>query len=221
MPSTREGDHKGRPYNGHTMARKTPFDPQRHHRRSVRLKGYDYTQSGAYFVTICAQHRECLFGEIQHGEMVLNDAGRMVQAEWERLPQRFPLVMLDACVVMPNHIHGIIILHTPERSIPNPADGATTSGATTRVAPTDRDADTGICRPALGDIVGAFKSITTNVYIQGVREGGWPPFDRRVWQRNYHERVIRNERELDAISQYIVHNPARWDDDIENPNQRR
>jgi REP element-mobilizing transposase RayT len=81
--------------------------------------------------------------------------------------------------------------------------------------------DAGIRRVALGDIVGAFKSITTNVYIRGVREGGWLPFDRRVWQRNYHERAIRNERELDAIRQYIVHNPARWDDDAENPNQRR
>jgi putative transposase len=217
------------------------YDPHKHHRRSVRLKGYDYAQPGAYFVTICAQHRECLFGEIQYGEMVLTDAGRMVQAEWERLPQRFSLVTLDTYVVMPNHIHGIIVIHAPDTPVGTTSVGATlvvapsesvvapsepvvaSSGsvvaprAGTSPAPTDTDtgadtdADANIRRPALGDIVGAYKSITTNAYMRGVREHGWRPFDKRVWQRNYHERVIRNERELDAIRRYVADNPLKWE----------
>ncbi len=86
------------------------FDPERHHRRSIRLKGYDYSRPGAYFVTICAQNHECLFGEIQERRMILNEAGCMVQAVWHELPQHYPDVDVDAFVVMPNHVHGIIVL---------------------------------------------------------------------------------------------------------------
>jgi putative transposase len=114
------------------------YDPEKHRRRSMRLKGYDYSQAGAYFVTICTQGRACLFGEVIDGEMRLNDAGRMVVAEWERLPALFPNVVLDAFVVMPNHIHGIVILTNPTNDAPDGATlmGATAIGATTRVAPT-------------------------------------------------------------------------------------
>jgi REP element-mobilizing transposase RayT len=205
----------------HVTRRVHRYDPQKHHRRSVRLKGYDYAQPGAYFVTICAQHRECLFGEIRDGEMVLNDAGRMAQAEWERLPQRFRLVTLDVYVVMPNHIHGILVIHTLDAPVGEPPVGATlvvapsesvvASRAGTSPAPRDTGTDANIRRPALGDIVGAYESITTNAYIRGVGEHRWPPFDRRVWQRNYYERVIRNERELDGIRQYIIDNPLKWE----------
>ena len=86
------------------------FDPERHHRRSIRLKGYDYRKSGAYFVTICTQNRECLFGEIVDGQMILNDVGRMVQSLWDELPRHFPNVELDAFGAMPNHVHGIIMI---------------------------------------------------------------------------------------------------------------
>ena len=85
--------------------------PDRHHRRSIRLKGHDYTQPGAYFVTICTRDRECLFGHVVNGEMRLNDAGRMVRSVWEGLPDRFSGMELDAFVVMPNHVHGIIVIH--------------------------------------------------------------------------------------------------------------
>jgi hypothetical protein len=114
------------------------YDPEKHRRRSIRLKGYDYSQAGVYFVTICTQGRACLFGEVIDGEMRLNDAGRMVVAEWERLPVLFPNVVLDAFVVMPNHIHGIVILTNPTNDAPDGATlmGATAIGATTRVAPT-------------------------------------------------------------------------------------
>src|SRR5215210_6640299 len=92
------------------MGRAMTYDSQKHHRRSIRLTGYDYSQAGAYFVTACAQDRACLFGEIVDGQMRLNEAGRMVLAEWNTLPDRFPAVELDEFVVMPNHVHGIITI---------------------------------------------------------------------------------------------------------------
>ena len=206
-----------------------PFDPQRHHRRSIRLKGYDYAQAGAYFVTICAQGRECFFGEVVNDQVQLNDAGQMMESAWLDLPNRFPHVELDEFVVMPNHMHGIIVIvdratddvgaglvpapkaitngATPDRATP---DGATPDGATTRVAPT-------AIGPTLGDIVGAYKSITTDEYIVGVKQRGWPRFDRKLLQRNYYEHIIRNERELNAIRQYIQNNPLKWALDRDNP----
>ena len=198
-----------------------PYDPNRHHRRSIRLKGYDYSQAGAYFITICTQDRACLFGKVVNGEMRLNDAGRMVLAEWNMLPERFPHVVLDAFVVMPNHVHGIVVITNPATD-----DTATTAptivgtglvpvpddGATTRVAPTVGD----IVAPTVGDIVGAFKSRVTVEYIRGVKTSGWPPFRGRLWQRNYYEHIIRNERALNAIRQYIIENPRRWQMDREN-----
>ena len=371
-----------------------PYDPNRHHRRSIRLKGYDYSQAGAYFITICTQDRACLFGKVVNGEMRLNDAGRMVLAEWNMLPERFPHVVLDAFVVMPNHVHGIVVITNPATDdtattaptivgtglvpvpnagtmgavpnagtmgavpnagtmgaapdagtmgaapnagamgaapnagtmgaapddgtmgavpdagtmgaapnagtmgaapdartmgaapnagtmgaapddgamgaapdtgmmgaapndgmmgaapdagattrvaptavtivgtglVPVPDDGATIvgtglvpvpdDGATTRVAPTVGDivAPTvgDIVAPTVGDIVGAFKSRVTVEYIRGVKTSGWPPFRGRLWQRNYYEHIIRNERALNAIRQYIIENPRRWQMDREN-----
>lgn len=169
-----------------------PYDPNRHHRRSIRLKGYDYSQAGAYFITLCTQDRACLFGKVVNGEMRLNDAGRMVLAEWNRLPERFPHLVLDAFVVMPNHVHGILVITDPA-----PTVGATVVGATLVVAPT------------VGNIIGAFKSRVTVEYIRGVKTSGWPPFRGRLWQRNYYEHIIRNERALNAIRQYIMENPRR------------
>jgi REP element-mobilizing transposase RayT len=206
----------------------------------MRLKGYDYSQAGAYFVTICTQGRACLFGEVVYGEMRLNDAGRMVVAEWERLPALFPNVVLDAFVVMPNHIHGIVILTDPADDATDGAtaigatiSGATTGGATTRVAPTTaRDDATPVGAglvpapstpalstpaPTLGDVIGAFKSRVTVEYIRGVKTFGWTPFDRRLWQRNYYEHIIRNEETLNCIRRYIAENPIRWAFDRENP----
>jgi REP element-mobilizing transposase RayT len=175
-----------------------PYDPSRHHRRSIRLKGYDYSQAGAYFITLCTQDRACLFGKVVNGEMRLNDAGRMVLAEWNRLTERFPHLVLDAFVVMPNHVHGILVITDPA-----PTVGATV-GATLVVAPT------------VGNIIGAFKSRVTVEYIRGVKTSGWPPFRGRLWQRNYYEHIIRNERALNAIRQYIMENPRRWQMDREN-----
>jgi putative transposase len=187
------------------------YDPERHHRRSIRLKGYDYSQAGAYFVTICVQGRECLFGEIVGDAMRLSDAGQMVRDVWLGLPDRFPGVELDEFAVMPNHSHGIIVIVgaglVPAPDVPRVVQPTAEASrrATTRVAPT------------LGEIVGAFKSITTHEYVMGVRQHGWPPFPGRLWQRDYYEHIIRSEPELDRIRAYIANNPLRWALDMENP----
>jgi REP element-mobilizing transposase RayT len=187
-------------------------DLDRHHRRSIRLKGYDYALAGAYFVTISTQDRGGVFGDVVAGVMRLNEAGRMVSTEWNTLPAWFPGVDLDAFVVMPNHIHGIIVF-TTRVSVGAPLVGAqdvtpnmaTDNRATTRVAPT------------LGDVVGAYKSRVTVEYTRGVKTKGWPAFRRRLWQRNFYEHIIRNEASLNHIRQYILDNPARWSFDRENP----
>ena len=203
------------------------YNPEIHHRRSIRLKGYDYAQAGAYFVTICTQNRECLFGNVANGEMVLNDAGRMIQTVWDEMPEHYFGVAIDIFQIMPNHIHGIIILtnpvtvgagpracpHQPGQSqshhIGQPPIGQPPIGQPRRLAPT----------LSLPDAVHRFKSLTTTRYRHGVKQHQWPPFPGRLWQRNYYERIIRNERELNAIRQYIRDNPARWAEDLENPDR--
>lgn len=208
------------------------FDPQKHHRRSTRIQGYDYTRPGGYFVTIVTQGRACLFGEVVGGEVVLNEAGKMVSAAWAALPERFPHVELGIFVVMPNHFHGILLFHDnpvgatlvvapdlttipdPPTLPPNegkdvgrdlPLGAAMKSGAAMKAAPT------------LGRVVGAFKSITTHEYIGGVHRSGWMPFDQRLWQRNYYEHILRNAEDANRVHRYIHSNPAAWTEDRENP----
>ena len=180
---------------------------ERHHRRALRLKGYDCTLPGAYFVTICTQNRECLLGEIVDGEMHPNEAGRMVQAIWNELPNHYTGVQVDAFVVMPNHIHGIIVLSPMNLSVEAGPCACPDPGHPQGVAPT----------LSLPDVVHRFKSLTTARYRHGVARGGWPAFDRRLWQRNYYEHVIRNERDMDRIREYILNNPLRWAEDENNP----
>ena len=180
-------------------------NPKIHRRRSIRLRGYDYAQEGVYFVTVCTHNHTLLFGEISSDQMRLNNAGCTLVTQWQALPVRFPNVRLDAFVVMPNHIHGIIVL---TRQKVASRDGAT--GATLVVAPTP-----------LGSVVGAYKSLTTVDYVHGVKASGWMPFDGKLWQRNYYEHVIRDEAALSRIRDYIVHNPAKWAGDSENPQRLR
>ncbi len=181
-------------------------------RRSIRLKGYDYSQSGAYFLTICSQNRECLFGDIINGEMIPNEAGRMVKMVWNEIPSCYPSINVDAFVVMPNHIHGIIfIVGAGPRACPDSgqsrADGQPQNGQPQGVAPT----------LSLPDVVHRFKTMTTKRYTDGVKQNGWPRFEGKLWRRNYYEHIIRDERELNRIREYIVNNPAQWDMDRENP----
>ena len=178
-------------------------------RKSPRLSEYDYSLTGGYFFTIVTHNRTLLFGDIVDGEMVLNEIGKMIKEEWLALPARFPSITLDEFIVMPNHIHGILFINDPnvgEGLVPSRDNIADNSErATTRVSPT------------LPDIISAFKSITTNRYIQCVKEQGWPPFDKHLWQRSFYARVIRDDVELDNLRQYIHHNAAKWPQDEENP----
>ena len=203
------------------------FDPERHHRRSIRLKGYDYHQAGAYFVTICTQDRAFLFGQVVHGEMRLNEAGKMVYDVWNDLPAFYPGVQTDAFIVMPNHIHGIIILVG--------ADPRVCPNADPRVCPAQPPVGVGPraypdsgpraypgqpqgVAPTMGlpDVVHRFKTMTTKRYADGVKRLGWEPFRGRLWQRNYCEHIIRNEESLNRIREYILTNPMRWALDREN-----
>lgn len=188
-----------------------PYDPQRHHRRSIRLPGYDYTQTGGYFITIVTHERASLFGEVVNGAMRLNAWGEIVRAEWLRTAVVRPYVVVDAdeFVVMPNHVHGIIWIVGDDGGVGATRVGATRVGATQRVAPTS---PRGPASGSIGAIIGQFKSITAK-RINALRNTPGAP----VWQRNYYEHIIRNEAEWQRIRQYIQDNPARWEADRENP----
>lgn len=192
-------------------------------RRTVRLQGYDYSQAGAYIVTMCTQHRECLFGEIAEGRMTLSQYGTAVRESWDDLPQHYPHVVLDAFVVMPNHVHGIIVLQDGTRQ-----PFGTEAGF--KPAPTDDSANrlesvgAGF-KPArsgrvpkwhpLSEIVRAFKTFSAR-QINIIRATPGQP----VWQRSYYEHVIRNEDELYSAREYIQNNPLRWHLDRENPDRK-
>ena len=193
------------------------YDPTKHHRRSIRLKGYDYRNAGAYFVTICTKNREC----------VLDDpiVNAIIHDVWYALPSRFPTIELDEFVVMPNHTHFIVWnnVGTPLAGVQNADVGmplADILGA--------GNADGGKPRPyvipqpqkinpapGLGDSVGAFKSLVFKVYLDWI-EVNDPSRRAKFWQRNYYEHIVRKERELNAIRQYIIDNPINWNMDRDN-----
>jgi putative transposase len=184
-----------------------PYVNPENRRRSIRLRGYDYSQAGAYFVTICTQNRERLFGEIVGGKMMLNDAGNMIKTVWQEIPLYYTGTEIDEFVVMPNHIHGIaIIVGATPRGCPD--KNGQTQGQARGPAPTEY---TGAL--SLGDIVHRFKTMTTKRYVDGVKQWGWKPFPGRLWQRNYWEHIVRNETELNRIREYIHNNPAKWETD--------
>jgi REP element-mobilizing transposase RayT len=279
------------------------YNPDIHHRRSIRLKGYDYSKAGLYFITIRTQNGLCLFGKIINNEMILNDAGRMIKRQWQDLIRHFKNIKLHDFIIMPNHFHGIIefdnsgdsvyyvgaplvgaqkltpsqknglgektmpektpntTLHPntsahvraplvgapklppsqnigrgeitmPETSLqPQMAGQTDISGQPQGCAPTDdgintlqpqindqthiNDGQNTSPQPkqkimTLGDVVGAFKSLTTNEYIRNVKQNNWQPFNKKLWQRNYYEHIIRNEKSFYNISKYIQTNPSQW-----------
>jgi len=207
------------------------YNPEIHHRKSIRLKGYDYSMCGAYFVTICVQHFECRFGKIENKKMILNDAGKMINESWLEIVSRFKNITPDEYVVMPNHFHSIIFINDANADdkkivgatlVVAPVQSANTGNrAGTRPAPTNANvtdanitnANVTVAPITLGDIISAFKSITTNKYIEGVKIKIYPSFDRRLWQRNYFEHIIRNNESLNKIRTYIINNPENWDED--------
>ena len=212
------------------------YNPVIHHRCTIRLKSYNYSQSGMYFITICCQNHTCLFGKITDSEMILNDAGKMIEKWCAELSHKFPDIMLDPYIIMPNHFHAIIV---------NNGDDSTTVGADLRVCPDEKR----VCPNELGKrgenmsgehrdeyehrgehtgeseykgehtgsplhaVVQWFKTMTTNEYIRGVKTLGWQPFDKKLWQRNYWEHIIRNEQSYQNITNYIINNPANWGND--------
>jgi putative transposase len=179
-------------------------DPDPLHRRSIRLRDLDYAQHGAYFVTICVHHRQCLLSEIVNGEVRLSGAGQIVNQTWKDLPSRFPNVGSDAFVIMPNHVHAIIVIYDFEIGPPGETVGA-------GLALPEKEGNPRVA-PTLGNIVGAFKSISAIACNRLLDRRGLP-----FWQRNYYEHVIRHDREWDALRDYIVCNPGRWADDPDHP----
>ena len=222
------------------------YDPLIHHRRSIRLPGYDYTAPGAYFITIVARGRLPIFGEIENGEMRLNEIGNMIAGFWREIPNVYRHVEIDKFIVMPNHLHGIIIVHEniqpirtvgatgrDETMVACGVVGATqwdetmvpygTVGATQWVAPTNpvihpNPTNGGgrntIAPGSIGSIIGQFKSVATK-RINQFRN----MTHASIWQRNYHEHIIRDMNELSRIREYIRNNPMAWGMDDENYNR--
>ena len=217
-----------------------PYREEQKRRRSIRLPDYDYAQTGAYFVTICTYDRLCLLGEILGCEMALTRAGQVVLECWNDLANHYSHVETDEFIVMPNHVHGIIVLTDQQRKYPIPDNvGAGFNPDNVRAGFNPDNVGAGFnpdnvgagfnpdnvgagLKPAptrrhpLSEIVRAFKTFSSRRINEHRGSPGVP-----VWQRNYYERVIRNEQELDSVRQYIVDNPAEWAEDAENPRNIR
>jgi len=177
-------------------------------RNTLRLENFDYSSNGAYFVTVGVKNHECLLGEIKNREMILNDAGKIVQTVWDEIPAHYQNIDTDAFCIMPNHIHGIIlIVGVSPRAYPADNCNAAILGQPQGVAPT----------LSLPDVVHRFKTMTTKLYSDGVKNSGWLTFPGKFWQRSYYDHIIRNEKELNKIKYYIQSNPQNWDTDEENP----
>ena len=161
------------------------YDPDFNHRQSIRLNGYDYSATGAYFITICTQEREHLFGDIVNETMIFNTLGDIARSHWQQLSQHHPNIIQDESIVMPNHLHGIIIV----------------------------ESSTGITK-SIPEVIRGFKTFSAKAINKERGLRGVP-----VWQRNYYDRIIRNELELVGVRQYIINNPRNWDADKNNQNQ--
>lgn len=190
------------------------YNPIKHHRRSIRLKGYDYGQAGLYFITICTQNRVCLFGDVENGEMILNHYGQIAYDEWLKTPQIRNDVELGDFVIMPNHIHVIIRLlcrgelHSPDIQKPHSPDIQKPHGGGELHSPENSPPHSPPQSPSqtIGAIVRGYKSTVTKQF-------GLLGFDGKLWQRNYYEHIIRDERSYLKISAYIINNPVNWRND--------
>ncbi|MEO5887165.1 MAG: transposase [Anaerolineales bacterium] len=184
------------------------FDPQKHRRRSIRLKGYDYSSAGGYYVTIVTWQREFLFGEVVNKEMILSKFGLVAKQQWEKLPKRFPNIELGAYMIMPNHMHGIILI----------TNGRGTAGSLndldhepSRRAPTHERYQKPV-RGSIPTMIRSYKS-AVSYRVNLIPETDGVP----IWQRNYYEHILRDETDLQNKTDYIEANPLLWDDDDENP----
>jgi putative transposase len=246
-------------------------DNPAHNRRSIRLKGYDYSKSGAYFITICVKDNVHFFGKIENGKMILNDAGRMIDKWWQKIPEKFPDIKLGEYQIMPNHFHAIVLNTGIVRADPSVRPNESKNNAIVRPDPRVRpnesidnsivradpcvrpneSIDNSIVRadpcvrpeneipnqiigqthgsaptnsvsvPILGEHTGSplrmvvqwFKTMSTNEYIRCVKTLNWSSFDGKLWHRNYYEHIIRDETSYNNIANYIINNPAKWNED--------
>ena len=201
------------------------YNPTIHHRRSIRLKGYDYSQAGLYFITICCQDRVCRLGRIENGVMICNELGEIAYREWMKTAELRPQIELDAFMVMPNHIHGILkinemdmdTLHSPnnmgDNMGDNTGDNTGECNSPNNTGECNSPNNTGECNSPLrspsntiGAIIRGYKSSVTKQF-------GLMGFDEKLWQRNYYEHIIRDEQSYQIISEYIINNPKKWADD--------
>lgn len=206
------------------------YNPKIHNRKSIRLKGYDYAQPGLYFVTICVQNRACLFGDIVDTTLILNDAGIMIEKWYFELENKFPDIRCGTHIVMPNHFHCIIQnIDRPWISSPSPSSDMPSPSSSDI---SDVRADLCVCPDTSGEhmfgkhtsgehigsplrrVIQWFKTMTTNEYIRHVKLNDWQRFDGKLWQRNYWEHIIRNDKSLQNISTYITNNPTNWNADL-------
>ena len=169
-----------------------PRDSMTHHRRSIRLNGYDYSQPGGYFVTICVHKGECVLGDIINGEVNLTDLGRVASEYWKVVPHHFPNLWIDIFVVMPNHVHAVVII----------------SGCRGGVTPP-------LQIPTLSQIIAYYKYQTTK-QINQIRQ----KIGKSFWQRSFYDHIVRNDEDLYRVRKYIQDNPQKWELDEYYPNQR-
>ena len=194
------------------------YNPEKHHRKSIRLQGFDYSMPGAYFITICVKNRECLFGKINNGKMKLNKYGKITQQCWLDIPNHFPHAKLDEFIVMPNHIHGIIILdnivvvgannYSPlqQQTHQNLSPTQTHQNFLSANQPMHNNLNQCGTSKTIGSIVRGFKIGVTKWFRQNTEIY-------TVWQRNYYEHIIRHDDELNRIRKYIIENPMNWEMD--------
>jgi REP element-mobilizing transposase RayT len=198
------------------------YDPEIHHRRSVRLKGYDYSSTGTYFVTICVQDRAGLLGRIAHGQIILNEAGEMIEHWWNEMKNKYASIVIDGYMIMPNHFHGIIRIVGADLCVCPDNDTNSTKDEQNEIVQDSQPIKcehTGspLRRTTISNMVQWFKTMSTNEYIRHVKHDGWPAFSGRLWQRNYYEHIIHGDRALRKIRKYITDNPKFWESDLLNP----
>jgi REP element-mobilizing transposase RayT len=198
------------------------YNPKIHHRQSIRLRGYDYSQPGSYFITLCTQNRECNLGEIINNQMKFTVRGFIIHEFWSKIPDHFPNVELDEFIVMPNHVHGIIVIndnfHEGGKHQQNHEEGGenNTAGGQKNPAGGENNPEGGETPPlrkkTLGQVIAYYKYQTTKIINQVDDTPGL-----RMWQRNYYDRIIHHEKILELARQYIFQNPFRWDKDPHHP----
>jgi REP-associated tyrosine transposase len=182
--------------------------------RSIRLKGYDYSQTGGYFVTIATFGRDSLFGEIMDARMQVNTLGRIVQECWDAIPFHFPNTTLDAFCIMPNHNHGILFIHDDPCRGTRPSNSSDDFVGARYISPlpqkTPQQPSYGFKPGSLSAIVASFKAAVTRRAGRSLNSGN-------IWQRNYYEHILRDQADYERVAGYIRDNPITWEQDVENP----